>query len=229
LWTERLRTAGPETLIETGNLLTSTGKYEDCSFAILFAQRLAEFNSRRFDSAGIRNWAHTDVMCKMVLSSFVTSRLVDLDDLQTWRDSPAKFKRRAAAVTLVESIEARHTAEWIDFIEPLMDDTEKVVHQGVGWLLRELGKREPAVVETFLLKHKDTAPRLIYQHATEQMDAAGKARFRRKKKNPAARAAISVPPRDRSLAVPRERTLCPSRDPKGRALPRSKPRYRSLP
>ena len=189
LWTERLRTAGPETLIETGNLLTSTGKYEECSFAILFAERLAEFNSRElfeamggwFDSGGIRNWGHTDVMCKMVLSRFIKSGLVDLNDLQAWRDSPAKFKRRAAAVTLVESIEACHMAEWTHFIEPLMHDSEKVVHQGVGWLLRELWKRDPAVVEKFLLKHKDTAPRLIYQYATEKMDAAGKARFRRKK------------------------------------------------
>jgi hypothetical protein len=34
------------------------------------------------------------------------------------------------------------------------------------------------VVEPFLLDWKDTAPRLIFQYATEKMTAADKARFR---------------------------------------------------
>jgi hypothetical protein len=188
-WAERLRAAGPEAFIEAGNLLTATGKYEECSFAVLLAEDVSEFYTPElfrglggwFDSGGIRNWGHTDVLCKMVLSRFVTGRIVSLDDLVEWRGSPAKFKRRAAAVTLVESIDVRDVAAWLAFIEPLMADSEKVVRQGVGWLLRELWKREPRPVEAFLLKHKDTAPRLIYQYATEKMDAAGKARFRRSK------------------------------------------------
>ena len=189
LWSERLRAAGPDVLIEAGNLLTATGKYEECSFAILFADNVADFDSPAlfqqlggwFDSGRIRNWAHTDVMCKMVLSRFVTSRTVTLKDIQSWRDSGAKFKRRTSAVMLVESIAVRDTAAWLAFVEPLMHDAEKVVHQGVGWLLRELWKRDAAVVEPFLLKHKNTAPRLIYQYATEKMDAKEKARFRKQK------------------------------------------------
>lgn len=189
LWCERLRAAGPDALIEAGNLLTATGKYEECSFAILLADKIAEFDSRSlfehlggwFDSGGIRNWAHTDVMCKMVLRRCVVSQTVTLQDIRPWRDSDAKFKRRAAAVMLVESISVRDTAAWLAFIEPLIHDSEKVVHQGVGWLLRELWKRDAGTAEPFLLKHKDTAPRLIYQYATEKMDAKGKARFRKQK------------------------------------------------
>lgn len=188
-WADRLRAAGPEALIETGNLLTATGKYEECSFAVLMAENLPEFYTPElfrglggwFDSGGIRNWGHTDVLCKMVLSHFLTRRIVTLSDLVEWRDSPAKYKRRASAVTLVESIEVRDIPAWLAFLEPLMSDTEKVVHQGAGWLLRELWKREQKPIEAFLMKYKDTAPRLIYQYATEKMDAAGKARFRRKK------------------------------------------------
>jgi 3-methyladenine DNA glycosylase AlkD len=71
--------------------------------------------------------------------------------------------------------------EHISFIEPLMTDKEREVHQGVGWFLREAWKIEPAPVEEFLLKYKDTAPRLIFQYATEKMTAEGKSRFRRSK------------------------------------------------
>jgi 3-methyladenine DNA glycosylase AlkD len=79
----------------------------------------------------------------------------------------------------VESIAKLDIDRWLAFIEPLMSDSEKVVHQGAGWFLREAWKRKPAKVEAFLLRHKDRAPRLIYQYATEKMDKAAKARFRR--------------------------------------------------
>jgi len=73
-------------------------------------------------------------------------------------------------------------AELLAFVRPLMTDPERVVHQGMGWFLRELWKKEPKPVEAFLLEWKDTAPRLIFQYATEKMTAAQKARFKRKGK-----------------------------------------------
>jgi 3-methyladenine DNA glycosylase AlkD len=77
--------------------------------------------------------------------------------------------------------ETRKVIEYVYFIESLMMDKEREVHQGVGWFLREAWKIESALVEEFLLKYKDTAPRLIFQYATEKMTPEGKARFRRSK------------------------------------------------
>lgn len=186
-WSARLRAAGPAAFIECADKLVRTGKYEEGSFAILIAADLREFDSREmfeaiggwFDCGGIRNWAHTDVLGKMVLSRYIESGIVRLKDFKPWRESPMKYKRRAVPVALVESIEHRDLDKWLPFVEPLMQDSEKVVHQGTGWFLREAWKREPDRVEPFLLKWKDTAPRLIYQYATEKMAAADKARFRR--------------------------------------------------
>jgi 3-methyladenine DNA glycosylase AlkD len=71
--------------------------------------------------------------------------------------------------------------EFYSFIEPLMMDPAREVHQGCGWFLRESWKIQPVPAEEFLLKYKDTAPRLIFQYATEKMSPAGKERFRRTK------------------------------------------------
>ena len=62
-----------------------------------------------------------------------------------------------------------------------MLDPERVVQQGLGWFLREAWKKTPAPVEAYLTGWKDTAPRLIFQYATEKMSAADRARFRRAK------------------------------------------------
>jgi 3-methyladenine DNA glycosylase AlkD len=67
-----------------------------------------------------------------------------------------------------------------------MMDAERVVHQGLGWFLREAWKQQPKPVEAFLMEWKDTAPRLIFQYATEKMPAQARARFRRAKGRQAA-------------------------------------------
>jgi hypothetical protein len=53
------------------------------------------------------------------------------------------------------------------------------VQQGAGWFLREAWKLQPVPVERVLLDVKDTAPRLVFQYATEKMTPAARARYRR--------------------------------------------------
>jgi 3-methyladenine DNA glycosylase AlkD len=187
-WVERLRTAGPTAFLDAGDVLVESGKYEEASFAILFAKGLPEFHTPaafkrigKWFEGGIRNWGHTDVLCSEVLGRFLVERIVSVDDLTEWRGSTFKFKRRAVPVTLIKVLEAADIARLLAFVEPLMHDQERVVQQGVGWFLREAWKRKPKLVEALLLKHKNTAPRLIYQYATEKMTAEAKARFRKAK------------------------------------------------
>ena len=89
--------------------------------------------------------------------------------------------RRAVPVALLSLLDGSvKTETLLRFVRPLMEDKERVVHQGVGWFSREAWKRDPAPVETFLMEWKDTAPRLIFQYATEKMTADQKARYRRR-------------------------------------------------
>lgn len=39
-----------------------------------------------------------------------------------------------------------------EFIDPMMMDSEREVHQGLGWFLRECWKRDRKVTEEFLMK-----------------------------------------------------------------------------
>ena len=66
----------------------------------------------------------------------------------------------------------------LGFVNALMMDKERFVHQGLGWFLREAWKIHPQPVEEFLLKWKDSAPRKIFQYATEKMSKEQKVRFR---------------------------------------------------
>jgi 3-methyladenine DNA glycosylase AlkD len=132
--------------------------------------------------AGIRNWAHTDVLCGEVIAPLLESRRIDLAVLAGWRESEFKYQRRAVPVAMLGLLKTHpDIPPLLDFLRPLMMDQERVVHQGAGWFLREAWKQAPQPVEAFLLEWKDRAPRLIFQYATEKMTPAGRARFRRSK------------------------------------------------
>jgi 3-methyladenine DNA glycosylase AlkD len=181
---------GLDGFLKLGDLLLKSGKYEEASFAICFPIPLRdEYTTETFQRLGqwlengIRNWGHTDALCSEVLSSFLQKGVVRLDDFSSWRESPSKWKRRAVPVSMLILLKIRKNfKDLLDFIEPLMMDEDRFVQQALGWFLREAWKKQPRPVEAFLLKWKDSAPRKIYQYATERMTPENKARFRRERK-----------------------------------------------
>ncbi len=175
-----------------GEALLKNGKYEEASFAIGFAAAFPEEYSSGvlerlghwLEEGGFRNWAHTDVFCGMVLRQFFAIKKTKLEEFSSWRESSSKWKRRAVPVSLIEALRAGYAIpSLLTFIIPLMMDQEKVVHQGLGWFLREAWKREAEPVETLLLQWKDRCPRLIVQYATEKMTSEEKQKYRRKPKS----------------------------------------------
>lgn len=171
-----------------GDLLVSSGKYEEGMLTIRLAARSREqITSAALDGLGgwlerLPTWAHCDVLCGEVLGPCLADGSVALADFAGWRPAPGKFRRRAVPVAMLSLLKKPgELAVLLAFIQPMMLDGERVVHQGLGWFLREAWKRTPAPVEAFLLEWKDTSARLIFQYATEKMDAQGKERFRRQR------------------------------------------------
>lgn len=166
------------------------GHYEDQSIAIRFLERMrGEYTPELFGriyswfDPCIKNWAHTDFISQKVLAPFLDDGVAELHDFDEWLASPYKWRRRAVPVTLiaVRDLEGR-MSDYLDMIRPLMTDGEQMVHKGTGWFLREAWKRNPSLVEDYLLEWKDISPRLIFQYATEKMSKVERERFRRTKK-----------------------------------------------
>jgi len=199
-WLQRYADIGIAGFVEAGEKLFASGKYEEGAIAIQFVKsRRDEMDATtalglaRWFAAGIGNWAHTDVLCGELLAPLLEDGRLPLDALAPWRDAPLRFQRRAVPVAMLGLLpqlkkgvqaspaERRAIKRLLEFLRPMMLDRERVVHQGLGWFLREAWKRAPDAAEPFLLEFKDTAARLIFQYATEKMTAAGKARFRAEK------------------------------------------------
>lgn len=185
-WEARWKAEGLPGILALGVALFATGKYEHGAVAIRLAMsmrgkiRPTHLSGLAAWLAEVRNWAHCDVICGELIAPRVQAGAIPPARLKGWAKSPHRFVRRALPVSLLGALKAPFNAEeLLALVRPLMTDPERVVQQGMGWFLRELWKLQPEPVEALLLEWKDTAPRLIFQYATEKMDAKGKARFRR--------------------------------------------------
>jgi 3-methyladenine DNA glycosylase AlkD len=175
--------------LELSDKLMQTGKYEEKSFAISFIKSQRNNCTKntferigRWFEYGISNWAATDVLCMLVLSSFLIDKVISFSQLKTWTNSDSEWKRRAVPVTLVELIKKDlKPSDAIPLIEPLMLDSSEYVQKGIGTLLRGLWKIHPKEIEAFLLRWKNKCGRLIIQYATEKMDKESRKKFKKEK------------------------------------------------
>ncbi|MBK3519423.1 DNA alkylation repair protein [Carboxylicivirga marina] len=175
--------------LDLADELFKHGKLEEKSFAMSFinAQR-THYSKNTFERIGkwfdygIDNWATADVLCMLVLSSFLIDKVIDFDELKTWNNSDNEWQRRAVPVTLNELLKKGLQAnDAIQTIAPLMLDKSIYVQKGIGTLLRGLWKKYPEPIEKFLLEWKDTCGRPIIQYATEKMDKEDRKKFRKTK------------------------------------------------
>lgn len=191
-WTEQWK--GEMTIeryLDLGNELMKNGRFEEKQVAIIFlSSSRKDFSKDTFNrignwfDCGINDWATTDVLCMLVLSSLLFDKVISFNDLKTWIDSESEWKRRSVPVALVELDKLTKDLkpfESIELVEPLMLDNSEYVQKGIGTLLRGLWKKYPADIERFLMKWKDKCGRLIIQYSTEKMDKEYRKKFRKSK------------------------------------------------
>jgi len=73
--------------------------------------------------------------------SDMIKKLMGMDSLKPWRKAANRFQRRAAVVGLIKPMKkAGDFKPYFDFIDPMMMDEERVVHQGWDGSSRSLEK-----------------------------------------------------------------------------------------
>ena len=114
----------------------------------------------------INNWDLVDASAHKIIGPYLEMR--DRGVLYQLVQSSVLWERRIAIMTTFHFIRNRDFEDTIRLSELLLDDQEDLIHKAVGWMLREIGKRDQVVEEAFLMKNYQKMPRTMLRYAIEK-------------------------------------------------------------
>ncbi|MCB1092233.1 MAG: DNA alkylation repair protein, partial [Verrucomicrobiae bacterium] len=97
--------------------------------------------------------------------------------LEPLADSPDWWRQRIAVVACFPLIRRSQFAEILWLAEEFVDHPHDLIQKAVGWMLREVGKRDLDVLRIFLTEHASMMPRVMLRYAIEKMDPVERQRW----------------------------------------------------
>jgi 3-methyladenine DNA glycosylase AlkD len=125
----------------------------------------------------INNWDLVDVSAEDIVGFHLRDR--ERSPLHALAVSGLLWERRIAIIATFHYIRRGEFVETLRIAERLLGDREDLIHKAVGWMLREVGKRDCSVEEAFLKKHYKTMPRTMLRYAIERFPEELRQRYLR--------------------------------------------------
>ncbi|MDR0843606.1 MAG: DNA alkylation repair protein [Tannerella sp.] len=125
------------------------------------------------------NWDLVDVTCRDVIGAYLLEK-EDRGVLYQLADSENLWEQRIAIVTTWTFIKHHQYDDTLALAEKLLNHPHDLMHKAVGWMLREVGKKDKDVLVDFLEIHHKTMPRTALRYAIEHFTPEERAYFMRK-------------------------------------------------
>jgi 3-methyladenine DNA glycosylase AlkD len=169
--------AHPQTSIRDGFELLCSPWHEERFAALLVLMRAYRFASEKekgmivkryiASTRYINNWDLIDVTAPRIVGDYYLHRsqkpLIDL------ARSHDLWKKRIAIISTATFIHEHKLDSTLQISKILLHDDHDLIHKAVGWMLREVGKRNIKRLRSFLQKHAHAMPRTMLRYAIEKM------------------------------------------------------------
>ena len=138
---------------------------------------------------GMDSWNDVDVFaCYVAGPAWRSGRVTD-DEIAQWARSTNHWWRRAAVVcTVALNNKARggtgDEARTVAVCTMVIEDRNEMVVKALSWALRELGKRDPDVVERFIHAHEKSLARRVLREVRTKLRSGIKSPRPRRSSSP---------------------------------------------
>ena len=118
------------------------------------------------NTKNINNWDLVDLSSHKILGNYLLNK--DKNILYKLAKSNDLWKKRISIISTFAFIRNSDFDCSLKISEILLNDKHDLIHKAVGWMLRELGKRNLKVEEEFLKKYYKKMPRTMLRYAIEK-------------------------------------------------------------
>ncbi|MDR1056855.1 MAG: DNA alkylation repair protein [Prevotellaceae bacterium] len=142
------------------------------------SQAIVDFYLSHLDY--INNWDLVDLSAPYILGK----RLLDNDDkllLYDLADSGELWRQRISIISTLYFIRNQHFNTSFALAEKLLYHKHDLIHKAVGWVLREIGKRDRDLEREFLDHYHQTMPRTMLRYAIEHFEQTERKHYMEKK------------------------------------------------
>ena len=123
----------------------------------------------------INNWDLVDASAGGIVGAHLEAGNISL--LLRLARSKDMWERRIAIVSTLYFIKRDRFGPTLIIAEMLLHDSHDLIHKAVGWMLREVGKRDRKVLDGFLREHYHGMPRTMLRYAIERHPEAVRKKY----------------------------------------------------
>jgi len=114
----------------------------------------------------VNNWDLVDSSAHYIVGAYLENK--DRAVLYDLSKSNSLWERRIAIMSTFYFIKKNQFDDALRISAQLLGDHEDLIHKAVGWMLREIGKRDLAIEVAFLKAHYQKMPRTMLRYAIEK-------------------------------------------------------------
>lgn len=125
----------------------------------------------------INNWDLVDLSAKYIVGGYLLDNKPERKILFKLASSKYMWERRIAVLSTFLFIDNNDFRVSLLLAKILLQDKHDLMHKAVGWMLREIGKKDETVLVNFLAKHYKTMPRTTLRYAIEKFDDSRRKKY----------------------------------------------------
>ncbi|HRH26840.1 MAG TPA: DNA alkylation repair protein [Parcubacteria group bacterium] len=127
------------------------------------------------NTRNINNWDLVDTSAYSILGEYLKDKKRDI--LYKFSKSKSIWERRISIVATYTFIKEGQFQDTLEISKNLLKDQEDLIHKAIGWMLREVGKKDEEILKKFLVDNIDNLPRTTLRYAIERFPTTERKKF----------------------------------------------------
>ncbi len=155
-------------------LLILVEQYHKAKHSIDIRQKIVEFYLNH--TSHINNWDLVDLSAPKILGEWLIAS-PDPNLLDSLSLSSDMWEQRIAIVSTLTQVRHMQYSDTLRLAKRYLTHKHPLIHKATGWLLREVGKKDPDTLLDFLNQHRHQMPRTALRYAIERLSPEQRAYY----------------------------------------------------